>query len=83
MFVYWQNFAPFQDQNYDFFFSSLRAMYLCKSESVRKIDAQVWNFQYKGCLFGVEKLIWDKKVEKIIGDSYFDVKLTVCKDCIL
>ena len=45
------------------------------------MDAQV-NFQYTGCLimiFGVEKLILDKKLENVIGPSYFTVKLSVYK----
>ena len=30
-------------------------------------------------IFGVKKLILDKKVEKVIGHSYFTVKLSVYK----
>ena len=31
-------------------------------------------------IFGVEKLLFDKKVENVIGPSYFTVKLSVYKN---
>ena len=51
------------------------------TESARKINAQL-NFsiyRMSQMLFGVEKLILGKKVDKVIGHSHLTVKSLICK----
>ena len=62
-----------------FFFKFLQTIYFDKAESARKIDGTTTFSIYRmsHMIFRVEKLILDKKVEKLIGPLYFTVKLSV------
>ena len=77
-------FAPFHNWMsiiYNIFVKFLQTIYFHRAESVRKIDAQL-KFQYTGCLIwylGKKSQFLDKKVEKVIGPSYFTVKLSLYK----
>ena len=77
-------FAPFHNRmsvGPKAFVKFLQTIYSYSAESARKIDVQL-DFYYTGCLidiWGGKVNFLIKKVEKVIGPSYFTVKLLVHK----
>ena len=64
---------------HNIFVKFLQTIYFCKAESSRKIDAHsFFNIQDVSYdIWGKKSQFWAKKVEKVIGPSYFTIKLLV------